>query len=137
MVDFMYNKNCIFSPSQGSSPSKLSVSDHDSGVEDDASPRPFPRPHPTCQQVNFYASYFSFSEKMLFCTAIFLTNLKSPCSTLIQGQCYFTVLPLGCTTVILTLYHHNHIFFSLAFKNKYFRRLQNLPWKHKQNSSVS
>ncbi|XP_060087767.1 SCL-interrupting locus protein isoform X2 [Heteronotia binoei] len=37
--------------SQGSSPSKLSVSDHDSGVEDDASPRPFPRPHPTCQQV--------------------------------------------------------------------------------------
>ncbi|KAL8178720.1 UNVERIFIED_CONTAM: hypothetical protein K2H54_055804 [Gekko kuhli] len=38
-------------PSQGSSPNKLSVSDHDSGVEDDASPRPFPRPHPTCQQV--------------------------------------------------------------------------------------
>nr|XP_056701139.1 SCL-interrupting locus protein [Euleptes europaea] len=38
-------------PSQGSSPGKLSVCDHDSGVEDDASPRPFPRPHPTCQQV--------------------------------------------------------------------------------------
>ncbi|XP_077189947.1 SCL-interrupting locus protein isoform X2 [Paroedura picta] len=38
--------------SQSSSPSKLSVSDHDSGVEDDASPRPFPRPHPTCLQVS-------------------------------------------------------------------------------------
>ncbi|XP_053101567.1 SCL-interrupting locus protein isoform X2 [Hemicordylus capensis] len=41
----------VESPSQGSSPSKLSVSDHDSGVEDDASPRPFPRPHPVSQQV--------------------------------------------------------------------------------------
>ncbi|XP_062995222.1 SCL-interrupting locus protein [Elgaria multicarinata webbii] len=39
------------SPSQGSSPSKLSVSDHDSGVEEDASPRPFPRPHPVSQQM--------------------------------------------------------------------------------------
>ncbi|KAM8930558.1 SCL-interrupting locus protein [Pelodytes ibericus] len=35
-----------------SSPSKLSVSDHDSGVEDeDFSPRPSPRPHPSVQQV--------------------------------------------------------------------------------------
>ncbi|XP_073400472.1 SCL-interrupting locus protein [Dendrobates tinctorius] len=33
------------------SPSKLSVSDHDSGVEDeDFSPRPSPRPHPSFQQ---------------------------------------------------------------------------------------
>ncbi|XP_044156738.1 SCL-interrupting locus protein [Bufo gargarizans] len=33
------------------SPSKLSVSDHDSGVEDeDFSPRPSPRPHPSLQQ---------------------------------------------------------------------------------------
>uniref|UniRef100_A0A8C6XJK0 STIL centriolar assembly protein n=1 Tax=Naja naja TaxID=35670 RepID=A0A8C6XJK0_NAJNA len=31
------------------SPNKLSVSDHDSGVEDDVSPRPFPRPHPINQ----------------------------------------------------------------------------------------
>uniref|UniRef100_A0A8C5RHL7 STIL centriolar assembly protein n=1 Tax=Laticauda laticaudata TaxID=8630 RepID=A0A8C5RHL7_LATLA len=31
------------------SPNKISVSDHDSGVEDDASPRPFPRPHPINQ----------------------------------------------------------------------------------------
>ncbi|XP_015668035.1 SCL-interrupting locus protein [Protobothrops mucrosquamatus] len=33
------------------SPNKLSVSDHDSGVEDDASPRPFPRPHPINQKM--------------------------------------------------------------------------------------
>uniref|UniRef100_A0A8D2L1A0 STIL centriolar assembly protein n=1 Tax=Varanus komodoensis TaxID=61221 RepID=A0A8D2L1A0_VARKO len=39
------------SPTQGSSPSKLSVSDHDSGVEDDASPRPFPHPLPVSQQM--------------------------------------------------------------------------------------
>ncbi|XP_061488909.1 SCL-interrupting locus protein [Rhineura floridana] len=46
------SKNVSFSsPSQGSSPSKLSVSDHDSGVEDDASPRSFPRPHPVSQQM--------------------------------------------------------------------------------------
>ncbi|XP_075038136.1 SCL-interrupting locus protein [Mixophyes fleayi] len=37
---------------QNVSPSKLSVSDHDSGVEDeDFSPRPSPRPHPSFQQV--------------------------------------------------------------------------------------
>ncbi|XP_053248480.1 SCL-interrupting locus protein isoform X1 [Podarcis raffonei] len=46
------SKNVSFSsPSQGSSASKLSVSDHDSGVEEDASPRPFPRPHPVSQQM--------------------------------------------------------------------------------------
>ncbi|XP_066481167.1 SCL-interrupting locus protein [Tiliqua scincoides] len=39
------------SQSQVSSPGKLSVSDHDSGVEDDASPRPFPHPHPVSQKV--------------------------------------------------------------------------------------
>lgn len=39
------------SQSQVSSPGKRSVSDHDSGVEDDASPRQFPRPHPVCQKV--------------------------------------------------------------------------------------
>ncbi|KAM6455734.1 SCL-interrupting locus protein isoform 1-T1 [Liasis olivaceus] len=37
--------------SQDCSPNKFSVSDHDSGVEDDASPRPFPRPHPINQQM--------------------------------------------------------------------------------------
>ncbi|NXU89454.1 STIL protein, partial [Xiphorhynchus elegans] len=42
----------IRSPLQGSSPSKLSASDHDSGVEDeDLSPRPIPSPHPVSQQI--------------------------------------------------------------------------------------
>ncbi|NXA06521.1 STIL protein, partial [Sapayoa aenigma] len=42
----------IKSPLQGSSPSKLSASDHDSGVEDeDLSPRPIPSPHPVSQQI--------------------------------------------------------------------------------------
>ncbi|CAN0201003.1 unnamed protein product [Bubo scandiacus] len=42
----------IKSPPQGCSPSKLSASDHDSGVEDeDSSPRPIPSPHPASQQI--------------------------------------------------------------------------------------
>ncbi|NXT76047.1 STIL protein, partial [Zapornia atra] len=42
----------IRSSTQGCSPSKLSASDHDSGVEDeDLSPRPIPSPHPVTQQI--------------------------------------------------------------------------------------
>ncbi|XP_020663168.3 SCL-interrupting locus protein isoform X1 [Pogona vitticeps] len=37
--------------SQSSTPSKLSISDQDSGVEDDASPRPFPCPQPVTHQI--------------------------------------------------------------------------------------
>uniref|UniRef100_A0A8D0DXW0 STIL centriolar assembly protein n=1 Tax=Salvator merianae TaxID=96440 RepID=A0A8D0DXW0_SALMN len=44
-------RNFSTSLPQDSSPSKLSVSDHDSGVEDDTSPRPFPRPYPVSQQI--------------------------------------------------------------------------------------
>uniref|UniRef100_A0A803T0W1 STIL centriolar assembly protein n=1 Tax=Anolis carolinensis TaxID=28377 RepID=A0A803T0W1_ANOCA len=40
----------IDSLSQSTPPNKLSVSDHDSGVEDDTSPRLFPSPHPVSQQ---------------------------------------------------------------------------------------
>ncbi|XP_042321162.1 SCL-interrupting locus protein [Sceloporus undulatus] len=39
----------ISSLSQSTSPNKLS--DHDSGVEDDTSPRLFPSPYPVCQQI--------------------------------------------------------------------------------------
>ncbi|NXQ56874.1 STIL protein, partial [Anthoscopus minutus] len=67
----------IKSPPQGSSPSKLSASDHDSGVEDeDVSPRPTPSPHPVSQQVT--RIFPSVPELSLILDGSFIESGQSP-----------------------------------------------------------
>ncbi|XP_029474489.1 LOW QUALITY PROTEIN: SCL-interrupting locus protein [Rhinatrema bivittatum] len=62
---------------QSSSPNKLSISDHDSGVEDeDFSPRPTPRPHPLIQQVS--RIHPSVPELSFICDGSFVESKTMP-----------------------------------------------------------
>ncbi|XP_010002331.1 PREDICTED: SCL-interrupting locus protein [Chaetura pelagica] len=85
----------IKSPPQGSSSSKLSASDHDSGVEDeDLSPRPIPSPHPVSQQVT--RIFPSVPELSLVLDGSFIEpgQLSKPVGTL-NAKRYTTSSPIN------------------------------------------
>ncbi|KYO19315.1 SCL-interrupting locus protein isoform A [Alligator mississippiensis] len=86
----------VRSPLQGSSPNKLSVSDHDSGVEDeDLSPRPIPSPHPVSQQVTSIRP--SVPELSLVFDGSFIES--APMSKPVENMNAKNLPPLVCPSV--------------------------------------